>query len=499
LTLQIKTTGVEDYIDGSANIKMLIIGGPSAGKTRSASFWPKPIYADTESGRASIADRNVAYAEIKSSKDMLDFLEHLKALERTPKGSRQFQTVIIDTLDGFQRKVKDEWLQQNKGKGSFTGYDAWGYLDSKMQMLMTRLLNLDYNVIVNCHFKEKTTKKGEDETTELMLQLQGDLKDSAINDFDLVGWMGTYWAPENGERVEKRGLTFKKTPDKWFLKDRFHAMPSWVPITFTDDDYAFVLSAFLSKVDDLTAGGVVGEIHSAPDENTIPTTGVVAPTAGPLPPQDPKEVPLTQLDKTTLMRRARDLGIKNTADGQPIKGNTTKGELVAAIEAHQQAEKTDTPAASGETAPAPESPAPSQPAPEPAPKPAPEKAAPTPEPAAEQATPVTEDGLKPGESVNTETGEVTEEQAVKNVQEGLGGEVVSSEPVAETSQAPAPEPAKSDDPWVTPPAAAPTERVCEHVGCGKSLAGENQNYVKLSFIKFRKYFCNEHYLEAKKG
>ena len=30
--LQIKTTGVEDYLDGSANIKSLIIGGPGVGK-----------------------------------------------------------------------------------------------------------------------------------------------------------------------------------------------------------------------------------------------------------------------------------------------------------------------------------------------------------------------------------------------------------------------------------------------------------------------------------
>jgi hypothetical protein len=480
LSLQIKTTGVEDYIDGSANIKMMVIGGPSAGKTRSSSFWPKPIYADTESGRASIADRKVAYAEIKTSKDMLDFLEYLKRLEATPKAERQFQTVIIDTLDGFQRKVKDEWLQQNKGEPIFTGYGAWGYLDSKMQLLMTRLLNLDYNVIVNIHFKEK---KSEGEATELMLQLQGELKDSAINDFDLVGWMGTYWAPENGERVEKRGLTFKKTPDKWFLKDRFHCMPSWVPITFTDDDYNFVLEAFLSQVDGLTEGGVVGEIESAVDENTIPTTGVVAPVAGALPPQDPKDVPLAQYDKPTLMQMVRNLGITQRADGQPIKANTVKGELVEAIEAHRAAEaqKSDDSAASPE-------PAVTPPAPE-TPEPAPEERAQTPEPAAEQATPVTSadaDDVKPGEAVDPATGEVTHQKAVEHVQEALGGQVVSDEPTADTEQTSAPEPA---------PAAK--GGVCEKEGCGKSLEGENVNYVRLSFIKFRQYFCNEHYLEAK--
>jgi AAA domain len=67
-------------------------------------------------------------------------------MEITPKGQRQFQTVVIDTLDGFQRKVKEEWLQDTKA-GIFSGRDAWGYLDSKMQALLVKLLNLDYNIM----------------------------------------------------------------------------------------------------------------------------------------------------------------------------------------------------------------------------------------------------------------------------------------------------------------------------------------------------------------
>jgi len=42
--LIIRTTGVEEFLDaaGEAHVKALILGAPSAGKTRSASFWPKP-------------------------------------------------------------------------------------------------------------------------------------------------------------------------------------------------------------------------------------------------------------------------------------------------------------------------------------------------------------------------------------------------------------------------------------------------------------------------
>lgn len=79
---------------------MMVIGAPGAGKTRMASFWPKPIYADIESARGSLSDRNMPYAEIKSSQDMLDFLEYLKGMQRVPKAQREYQTVVIDTLDG---------------------------------------------------------------------------------------------------------------------------------------------------------------------------------------------------------------------------------------------------------------------------------------------------------------------------------------------------------------------------------------------------------------
>ena len=82
------------------------------------------------------------YVEIKNSQQMMSFLAELKRLEQTPKASRPFQTVVIDTLDGYQRKLKEEWLQENKAQ-IFTGRDAWGFLDSKMQQLLVKLLNLD--------------------------------------------------------------------------------------------------------------------------------------------------------------------------------------------------------------------------------------------------------------------------------------------------------------------------------------------------------------------
>ena len=69
--LTIKTTGLSDYLDGgSGRIKVLMMGPPGSGKTRSASFWPKPLLADCEDGRMSVADRAIPYAAIKTTADM---------------------------------------------------------------------------------------------------------------------------------------------------------------------------------------------------------------------------------------------------------------------------------------------------------------------------------------------------------------------------------------------------------------------------------------------
>ena len=80
MSLIIKKTSWEDYLDpsGQAFVKALIMGAHGAGKTRSASFWPRPIFADTERGRMSLADRSVPYADIRSTADMDALLEHLR-------------------------------------------------------------------------------------------------------------------------------------------------------------------------------------------------------------------------------------------------------------------------------------------------------------------------------------------------------------------------------------------------------------------------------------
>ena len=543
MSLKIFTTGLEQYAPGGqARLKVLCVGGPGVGKTRWASYWPKPIYADCEAGLASVADRKAHAVSISTSQDMLDFLHEMKLECQKPPHLRRFLTVVIDTLDAFQRKVQDEFLQQNPGMQSFRGYDAWGYLDSKMQMLMTRLLNLDMNVVVNVHYKDRTVSEGTGDAAQerlvTELQLKGDIRSTAFNDFDLVGWMGTYYEAVDGQRVKKRGITFVDTPERPFLKDRLHITPPWLEVTFSEDDYGNLFSLYVKKMEALEQAELVeppqdfGEIESGVAAPTpggnVAAAGIVGPLAGgPLPAVDPKDVPLEQHDKPTLQKMARELGLKYQA-------NTIKAELIDMLIAKRKEMKAEVEAAATQTektlaaeAPKPKSdatpasPAPAEPAPvvedPPAASASPSDGSTSVQPsfiqpeAPSASAPVTaseqpELGLAPDEQVDPATGEiapVTHEQAVQNVEDVLGGTVVSDVPAADVggtaaeqpvaapkAAAPAPAPASAEAP-VSGPA------VCDEEGCTVDLSTQNVDWVRLSYIKWRKHLCDQHYLVRK--
>jgi hypothetical protein len=490
MALYIQTTGLDDYAPGGkARVKVLVVGGPGVGKTRWSSYFPDPIYADCEGGLASVADRQVAYSRINTSDDMLDLLAFLKQDGKQPVAKRTYQTIVVDTLDAFQRKVKNEWMEKEK-KQVFTGWEAWGYLNSKMQLLMTRLLNLDMNVIVAVHYKDKTTKDDESgkETHTLMLQLNGELTDTAFNDFDLVGWMGVYWEAVEGERVQKRGLTFKPTPDKPFLKDRLHVTPPWMEVKFAESDYTILFEAIQARIADLPTGEVVGEIPREVPEVSAFVIPPGAMSSGPLPGAG-VQAPLTyqQRDKPTLAKMCHDRGISTTVDGVPLKGNTLKNELIAALEAND-AQRSASPA-TGPAA-APEDPAPEAGQPE---QLIGDK--PTELPKEVANTRRTRVATVAEGTVNMDTGELVQpsiEDAISTVKEVLGG-VVTKDP---EPQAPEPEPEPTPPPRpVVAPAIAKTE--CEV--CGKDLTEQNPDTVKLSWIKFRKRLCEEDFQQYKAG
>ena len=190
MPITIKTAGFENFLDpsGGAYLKCLIMGDHGVGKTPFAANWPDPIIADCEKGILSVASLGTPYAEIKTSADMNALLDMLRLECMKPVDKRRFKTLVIDTVDTYQRKLIQERLRSEK-KESLSGWADWGYLDAKMMQLLEAALNLPMNVVVNMHTKDVSEDDGDTSTLVQKARLKGDVKDSIFQDFDLIGHM----------------------------------------------------------------------------------------------------------------------------------------------------------------------------------------------------------------------------------------------------------------------------------------------------------------------
>lgn len=269
--LVVRTTGFQDYLSegtGGAYVKVLVMGSSGAGKTRSASFWPAPIFADLENGRMSIADRAVPYVEINNSAEMFELIKHLEA-DAAKGNARSYRTLVVDTIDAFQRKVIDERLAKEK-KEALSGWADWGYLDLKMTQLVHRIQNLPMNVVVNLHVKESVEDNGDSTQIVYQPKLKGDIRDQIGADFDLVGHMGTYYEVEQGERVLKRAIRWQPEPRFPNLKDRSGRLPRFTSVEFAESDFEQIREAILGEaIEALPEQQIVDQID-VPDEEIVP-------------------------------------------------------------------------------------------------------------------------------------------------------------------------------------------------------------------------------------
>lgn len=432
MALIIKTTGLEDYLSGGEGfVKALILGEPGAGKTRSASFWPRPLLADCEHGRMAVADRKIPYVDITRSDEMFATVEEMERESKRPVSQRRFQTLIIDTLDSLQRMVMQERLASER-KDSFDGWKDWGYLDAKMSQLVQRLQNLRMNIVVNLHVKD--TKDGGDDGPLIKgPKLKGDLKDQIAAEFDLVGYMSTSWEAVEGKRTLTRSIKWHPEPGMPILKDRSGRLPDRTPITFSSEDYTNLFLPMAEAIDGLGESETVGEIEM---EEPVAPAGPDVKGGPVLKAVQPKEEP------------AARTAIKPAKRKKPEEELSTVGSIEVADVGADSAptdelvEKPQPQAATGE------------------------------------------------EQVPTPVDEPDEHAAaISLVTDTLGGEVLSEESPVEPIPAPAPAsrtsrvcgtPGQMRDGTINPDPAP---------GCGKSLEGENKDLVNVAFLKTRTYLC----------
>lgn len=222
---------------GTRTIKALVAGPPGSGKTRTASTWPDPLYADIEGRLLSVRDRNVNRVKIDTVAEM----EELKALlDQSPDIRKRMlgvdvKTVIIDTVDELARMIIKERLKAEKLEA--LRMQDWGWFGDQLRGLLRGYRNLeDLNVLFNVHIK--STEDSETGRVEKKPDIQG-----AVGN-EIAGYVDEAFLlvarPVTDPRTQKREVKryFQTYPDAQhdWVKDHSGTLPMEFPINF-DDDY----------------------------------------------------------------------------------------------------------------------------------------------------------------------------------------------------------------------------------------------------------------------
>lgn len=446
MSLTIQTTGFENYLDpsGGLYVKCLIVGPPDVGKTRSSSFWPKPIIAFCEDGAMSVADRKVPFARIRSTQDMDDLIEHVRQDARLPVDKRKYLTIVVDTVDAYQRIAIDERLKA-ENKIALSGWGDWGYLDAKMTQFITNLTNLPMNIVVNLHPKSITEGDDEKSTTIWAPRLKGDFKDQIFGEFDLVGFMETAYVAQEGKRVRKRMVRWHQEPTFPFLKDRSGRLPRFTDIDFSEQDYQRIFDS------------IVGDhLDALPKSEALESIGGATPLAAPADvaggPVDPGKLPPKPATKKAAAAKKTASKGKSPADSPAVQDAAAEAvsnptpETVAA--AHETAVGAGTESA--------------------------------PETSAEPDPPTPVEAM---------------DQATELVQEQLGGEVIEDTATAEV-------PAVEQPPEAPTKTAAAVAKCGDQTpamqgkfppaeGCGKPLDGESPDQINLRILRTKTKLCGD--------
>lgn len=108
-------------------VKILVYGGPGAGKTVLCSTAPAPIILSAESGLLSLRRFNLPFIEIKTIADLIEAHTWAKSSAQ----AKQFQTICLDSISEIAEVVLKAEMARNKDPRK-----AYG----EMQVAMTNII-----------------------------------------------------------------------------------------------------------------------------------------------------------------------------------------------------------------------------------------------------------------------------------------------------------------------------------------------------------------------
>jgi hypothetical protein len=138
-------TGVPQKMLDAQHWKTLLYGLSGAGKTRTASIWPKPLFFDFDHGLGSV-DRKIAWVRISKWDDWTGWADRLMTQRL------KVQTLVIDSVNAMQRMAMehsvDSFNRVKRSHGDIPGMSDYGKMFWDVWRSIDQLLELPYHIVL---------------------------------------------------------------------------------------------------------------------------------------------------------------------------------------------------------------------------------------------------------------------------------------------------------------------------------------------------------------
>jgi len=227
-------------------LKLLIYGESKIGKSTFCSYFEDALFISTE---PTISHLSVYAIQVK------DWKEFSKACLEVSEGNHHFKTIIIDTVDKAFEMCRNYIFNTYKIKHeSELGYGkGWKLLSTEFMRVMSKIINLDYGIIIVGHSKKETINKQSKEHSYdvFKIDLPTNISTSIVVLLDAILYANLY----NRERV------FKTINDKYCEAGNRINLPAIIPMDY-QKFMNVVKTGLIANINKLT-------MHLPPEEKTI--------------------------------------------------------------------------------------------------------------------------------------------------------------------------------------------------------------------------------------
>lgn len=212
-------TGTPQADAGDQGLKILLYGLSGAGKTRTASLWPRPLFVDFDRGLASI-DHKVAWVTMEKWANWTGWLDTMMTK------SLPIHTVIIDSIPAMQRMAMESSVGTYKARrahGDIPGqsdygkmfWDVWRGIDEMLDLPYTKIL------ITQCELGDF----GEPHRPAFVGQA---IHDPLLQAMDLIGYVEKTGPRECSLSFDRSDALTKDRPGRF--TDLIMVNPKWADI-----------------------------------------------------------------------------------------------------------------------------------------------------------------------------------------------------------------------------------------------------------------------------